>query len=120
LERQAPETWQRSRLRTIYAAPAPRTAPERALLEERFQVRIVGGYGMSENTFGCAESPTSRAKAGSIGRPRQPASRRFVNELQVVDPDSGAEVAAGVTGELRFRNPVLTAGYCRAPDLPAP
>ena len=74
---------------------------------------------MSENTFGCAESPTSRAKPGSIGRPRQPASGRFANELRVVDPDSGAEVAAGVTGELRFRNPVLTAGYWRAPDLTA-
>jgi len=119
LERQPVATWQASRLRTIYAAPAPRTAAERAALEERFGVRIVGGYGMSENTFGCAESPTSRAKPGSIGRPRQPASGRFANELRVVDPDSGAEVAAGVTGELRFRNPVLTAGYWRAPDLTA-
>ena len=119
LERQPVATWQASRLRTIYAAPAPRTAAERAALEERFGVRIVGGYGMSENTFGCAESPTSRAKPGSIGRPRQPASGRFANELRVVDPDSGAEVAAAVSGELRFRNPVLTAGYWRAPDLTA-
>ena len=117
LERQPAESWQESRLRTIYAAPAPRTEAERAALEKRFRVRIVGGYGMSENTFGCAESPTSRAKPGCIGRPHQPATGAFANELRVVDPETGAEVARGVSGELRFRNPVLTAGYWRAPNL---
>ncbi|HEX6350480.1 MAG TPA: AMP-binding protein [Candidatus Dormibacteraeota bacterium] len=119
LERQPPESWAPSRLSTIYAAPAPRTPPERTALEARFQVRIVGGYGMSENTFGCVESPTARAKPGCIGRPRQPASRRFRNQVRVVDPDSGAEVGPGVAGELRFRNPLLTPGYWRAPELTA-
>jgi crotonobetaine/carnitine-CoA ligase len=112
LARQPEETWTTSPLRTIYAAPAP--APgERRALEDRFRVRITGGYGMSENTFGCAESPTSRDKAGSIGRPRQPESGAFRNELRIVT-ESGAEAAQGEPGELCFRNPVMTPGYWKA------
>jgi crotonobetaine/carnitine-CoA ligase len=106
VERQPEERFVESRLRTIYAAPAPEP-PRRRELEARFKVRITGGYGMSENTFGCAESPTSRDKAGSIGRPRQPASKAFENRLRVID------------GELCFQNPVLTPGYWNAPDLTA-
>ena len=106
LERQPEERFVESRLRTIYAAPAP--DPERRReLEARFKVRITGGYGMSENTFGCAESTTSRDKPGSIGRPRQPASGAFENRLRIVD------------GELCFQNPVLTPGYWNAPELTA-
>ena len=115
LARQPQETWVPSALRTIYAAPAP--APEeRAALEERFHVRIVGGYGMSENTFGCVENAGSRRKALSIGRPRQPTSGAFVNEMRIVTPE-GAEARPSDVGELRFRNPVMTSGYWNAPDL---
>jgi crotonobetaine/carnitine-CoA ligase len=106
LERQPAETWVESGLRTIYAAPAPEPDRRRDL-EARFRVRITGGYGMSENTFGCAESPTSRDKPGSIGRPRQPASGAFVNELEIRG------------GELWFRNPLLTPGYWNAAEITA-
>ena len=117
LERQAPENWVESPLRIIYAAPAPPTPAARAALEQRFQARISGGYGMSENPFGCAESPTSRAKPGCIGRPRQPAADAFVNQLRVVEPESGRDAEAGRVGELWFRNPVLTPGYWNAPEV---
>ena len=117
LERQPAESWIESPLHTIYAAPVP-TPEVRDQLEQRFRVRITGGYGMSENTFGCAESPTSRDKAGSIGRPRQPASGAFVNELRV-RREEGGEAQAGEDGELCFRNPLLTPGYWNAPDVTA-
>jgi crotonobetaine/carnitine-CoA ligase len=117
LARQPPDGWTPSRLRVIYAAPAPPPAERRAL-EERFRVRIEGGYGMSENTFGCAPSATSRGKPDCVGRPRQPASGAFVNELRVVGPDGGP-VAEGEPGELCFRNPVMTPGYWNAPDVTA-
>ena len=117
LERQPAETWVESPLRTIYAAPAPPTPAARAALEERFRVRIAGGYGMSENPFGCAESPSSRDKAGCIGRPRQPVASAFVNELRVVEPESGQDAETGRVGELWFRNPVLTPGYWNAPEI---
>jgi len=109
--------WVESSLRTIYAAPGPPPA-QRDQLEARFRVRILTGYGMSENPFGCAESPTSRLKAGSIGRARQPASHAFENELRIVHPEGG-DVEAGEVGELCFRNPVMTPGYWNAPQVTA-
>ena len=117
LAAQPESTWVESPLRTIYAAPGPPPA-QRDQLEARFGVRILTGYGMSENPFGCAESPTSRMKAGSIGRPRQPASRAFENELRIVHPEGG-DVEPGEVGELRFRNPVMTPGYWNAPQVTA-
>lgn len=115
LARQPEDSWVPSALRTMYAAPAP--APEeRAALEERFHIRIVGGYGLSENTFGCVEDAGSRRKPLSIGRPRQPTSGAFTNELRIVTP-GGADARPGEIGELLFRNPVMTAGYWNAPDL---
>jgi carnitine-CoA ligase len=117
LANQPADSWVESPLRTIYAAPGP--APEqRDQLEARFHVRIVAGYGMSENPFGCIESPTSRAKAGSVGRPRQPESGSFSNELRILRPDGG-EVTNDEVGELCFRNPVMTPGYWNAPDVTA-
>jgi crotonobetaine/carnitine-CoA ligase len=117
LAAQPESTWVESPLRIIYAAPGPPPA-QRDQLEGRFQVRILTGYGMSENPFGCAESPTSRMKAGSIGRPRQPASRAFENELRIAHPQGG-DVEAGEVGELYFRNPVMTPGYWNAPEVTA-
>jgi crotonobetaine/carnitine-CoA ligase len=117
LERQPAESWVESGLRTIYAAPAP-AHDDRRRLEERFGVRIAGGYGMSENTFGCVESPSSRLKPGCIGRPRQPVSGRFVNQLRMVT-EGGEEAGPGEVGEIRFSNPVLTPGYWNAPDVTA-
>jgi crotonobetaine/carnitine-CoA ligase len=117
LERQSEDAWVDSGLRTIYAAPAP-VPDQRRRLEARFRVRITGGYGMSENTFGCAESPTSREKPGSVGRPRQPVSGAFVNELRIVRHD-GSDAEGGEPGQLCFRNPVLTPGYWNAADVTA-
>src|SRR5947208_9482163 len=117
LAAQPEDTWIESSLRTIYAAPGPPPA-QRDQLEARFGVRMLTGYGMSENPFGCAESQTSRVKAGSIGRPRQPASRAFENELRIVDPQGG-DVDTGAVGELCFRNPVMTTGYWNAPEVTA-
>jgi crotonobetaine/carnitine-CoA ligase len=117
LARQPEDAWLPSTLRTMYAAPAPAPA-ERRILEKRFGVRIVGGYGMSENTFGTVEGPGSREKPSSVGRPRQPVSRAFTNELRIVAAD-GTESRGGEVGEIQFRNPVLTSGYWNAPDLTA-
>jgi crotonobetaine/carnitine-CoA ligase len=117
LAAQPESTWVESPLRTIYAAPGPPPA-QRDRLEARFGVRILTGYGMSENPFGCAESATSRTKAGSIGRPRQPASHAFENELRIVKPEGG-DVEPGEVGELCFRNPVMTPGYWNAPEVTA-
>jgi len=117
LAKQPESAWVESPLRTIYSAPGP-DPKERTALESRFHVRIVTGYGMSENPFGCAESATSRDKPGCVGRPRQPVSGFFENRLRVVRPD-GSEAGEGEVGELRFQNPVMTPGYWNAPEITA-
>lgn len=117
LAAQPESTWVESSLHTIYAAPGPPPA-QRDRLEARFRVRIVTGYGMSENPFGCAESATSRMKAGSIGRPRQPASGTFQNELRIVRQEGG-DAEPGEVGELCFRNSVMTPGYWNASEITA-
>ncbi|TMF84827.1 MAG: ATP-dependent acyl-CoA ligase [Chloroflexi bacterium] len=115
LAAQPPVTWVESQLRTIYAAPGP-VPEQRDQLEKRFRIRIVTGYGMSENPFGCVESRSSRDKAHSIGSPRQPASGAFQNELRIIKED-GTDAAGGEVGELCFRNPVMTPGYWSAPEI---
>lgn len=116
LERQPEATWVESSLHTVYAAPTP--APvERDELEKRFRIRIVGGYGMTENPFGCIESRTSRAKPGSVGQPRQPASGAFRNHLRISVVQEDREAEVGEVGELWFRNPVMTPGYWNAPEI---
>jgi carnitine-CoA ligase len=117
LATQPRDAWVESPLRTMYCAPGP-TPRLRAKLESRFRVRIVTGYGLSENPFGCIETTTSRVKASSIGRPRQPASGAFENELRILRPD-GSEAPVEEIGELCFRNPVMTPGYWNASDVTA-
>lgn len=104
-------------LRTIYAAPALSPEQNRAF-EQRFGVRIVTGFGMSENTFGTVQSATSRAKASSIGRPREHPRGLLRNALRIVTPE-GAAAPAGVVGELQFRNDAVTPGYWNAPEITA-
>jgi len=115
LARQPDEMFVRGALRTIYAAPALEP-PENRALEARFGVRIVTGFGMSECTFGCIETPTSRAKSASIGRPRAHPGGLIPNELRIVAP-AGALVPRGTVGELQFRNAAVTPGYWNAPEI---
>ncbi|HZO92618.1 MAG TPA: AMP-binding protein [Candidatus Baltobacteraceae bacterium] len=117
LEGQPPESYVPGPLRTIYAAPALEPERNRAF-ERRFDVRIVTGFGMSENTFGCVESPTSRAKRSSIGRPRVHPDGLVPNELRIVKTD-GTPAARGEAGELQFRNAAVTPGYWNAPEVTA-
>jgi acyl-CoA synthetase (AMP-forming)/AMP-acid ligase II len=57
-------------------------------------------------------------KASSIGRPRQPASGAFENQLRIIRPEGG-EAKPGQVGELCFKNPVMTPGYWNAPEITA-
>jgi crotonobetaine/carnitine-CoA ligase len=117
LEKQPIDLFVPGALRTIYAAPALEPSANRAF-EARFGVRIVAGFGMSETTFGTIETPTSRNKAGSIGRARQHPAGLVRNDLRIVTPE-GAVARDGEVGELQFRNPAMTPGYWNAPEITA-
>lgn len=117
LARQPPEAFVPGGLRTLYAAPALEPAENRAL-ERRFGLRIVTGFGMSENTFGTVESGTSRAKRSSIGRPRVHPAGAVPNEIRIVSLE-GEVLARGAVGELQFHNAAVTPGYWNAPEITA-
>jgi crotonobetaine/carnitine-CoA ligase len=117
LARQPAEAFVPGSLRTLYAAPALEPDENRAL-EQRFGLRIVTGFGMSENTFGTVESATSRAKRSSIGRPRVHPGGAVPNEIRIVSPEGEVRPREAV-GELQFRNAALTPGYWNAPEITA-
>jgi carnitine-CoA ligase len=104
-------------VRLTYGGPAL-SGQVREQAEKRFNVKIISGIGMSENTFGLIESIDGERRPGSLGRVRQHPDPRIVNEARVVD-DKGNAVPAGETGELIFRNPVLMKGYYRDPEQTA-
>jgi crotonobetaine/carnitine-CoA ligase len=103
-------------LRLCYTGPAPER--DRQLeMERRFGLRIVVGYAMSESPYGLIW-PHGTRPYGTLGKVRQHPYLGVVNEARVID-DTGAVLAAGATGELELRNPVITPGYWGMPEQTA-
>ena len=100
-------------LRLCYTGPSP-TREWQEAFEERFGVRVVGGYGLSESPYGLIWRQGTRP-FGSLGSPRQHPTLGQVNEARVVD-ELGHDVPQGGTGELWLRNPVVTPGYWGMPE----
>lgn len=114
LSKREPDEVERTNpLRYVVAAPVPETL--HAPLEERFGVRIVEGYGMTETgTMACINPPDDR-RPGTIGRPLEH------DELRVVDED-GNDLPDGERGELLVRSTIPHAfmdGYYKQPDKTA-
>jgi crotonobetaine/carnitine-CoA ligase len=83
--------------------------------EERFGVRIIEGYGLTETTGFCVTNPRDAVRVGSIGR-----AMDFVDALVVDDQDRAVE--PGRCGEIaiRARAPhTLMEGYYRMPQQTA-
>ncbi|MDN7243478.1 fatty acid--CoA ligase family protein [Planococcus sp. N028] len=78
--------------------------------EEKFNVRISEGYGLSEASPVTCFNPLDRErKAGSIGTSIVNVENKVVNEL-------GDEVAVGEVGELIVRGPNVMKGYYKMPE----
>jgi crotonobetaine/carnitine-CoA ligase len=89
-------------LRLAYAGPAP--PKQRHLeIEERFGLRIVSGYAMSETPYGTIWARGTRPY-GTLGSIRQHPELGVVNEGRVVE------------GELQLRNPAVMRGYWGMPE----
>jgi crotonobetaine/carnitine-CoA ligase len=85
----------------------------RLQVEERFGMRVISGFGMSETTFGLLEPPYGERRPGSMGKPRHhPDPDVPRTQVRIVDGD-GIDVPVGTIGELLLRNPALMAGYFR-------
>lgn len=100
-------------LRLCYTGPSPAREWQEAF-EDRFGLRIVCGYAMSESPYGLIWRHGTRP-FGTLGWPRQHPTVGTVNEARVVD-DDGHDLGPGTTGELLLRNPVVTPGYWQMPE----
>jgi carnitine-CoA ligase len=103
-------------LRLCYTGPSPERSRQLEI-ERRFGLRIVCGYAMSESPYGLIWPRGSRP-FGTLGTLRQHPTLGVVNEGRVVD-DGGADVGAGVPGELLLRSPAVTPGYWGMPEQTA-
>ncbi|HKD87602.1 MAG TPA: AMP-binding protein [Streptosporangiaceae bacterium] len=99
-------------LRLCYTGPAPERERQLAM-EQRFGMRIVVGYALSESPYGLIW-PRGTRPFGTLGSARQHPVLGTVNYARVVG-ESGSIAGPGGTGELELRNPVLTPGYWEMP-----
>jgi long-chain acyl-CoA synthetase len=78
--------------------------------EEKFNVRVSEGYGLSEaSPVTCFNPIDKERKAGSIGQSIVNVENKVVNEL-------GEEVPVGEVGELIVRGPNVMKGYYNLPE----
>ncbi|MET0415184.1 MAG: AMP-binding protein [Actinoplanes sp.] len=94
-----------SSLRNVGVGAAPLDANVEQRCAERLGCGISQGFGMSEASALVAVGPLDDLRRGSVGRlvPN--------TEARIVDPDSGADLRAGRSGELWVRGPQLMRGY---------
>jgi crotonobetaine/carnitine-CoA ligase len=104
-------------VRLCYAALALPEARHREV-EERFGLRMLVGYGMSETTFGTVWPLGDPPRHGTIGKLRQHPRLGEINAARVVG-DDGSEVGPDETGELWLKNPACMSGYFDAPEATA-
>jgi long-chain acyl-CoA synthetase len=107
-----------SALRSIAYGASPITTPVLKSALRTFGCSLYGIYGLTESTGGVIQlDPADHDPGGprehllrSAGRPLP-----WV-ELRIVDPATGAEAAAGQTGEVWVRAPNVTPGYFNRPQ----
>ena len=104
-------------IRLCYTGPAPTEARHREM-EERFGLRVVVGYALSESPFGLITPLDEPVRHTSMGRPRQHPRMGRINEARLGDPGAG-DVPVGTPAELLLRNPATTPGYFGDPEQTA-
>jgi acyl-CoA synthetase (AMP-forming)/AMP-acid ligase II len=96
-----------SSLKLLMSGAAPLGPELTGQVEERLGCLVIQGYGMTETSPVTHVIPTDPAlnRPGTIGPPLS------ATECRLVDPESGADVAAGERGELWIRGPQVMRGY---------
>ena len=87
----------------------------RLQIEERYGMRVVSGFGMSETTFGLLEPPYGERRPGSMGKERHHPDRDVPRTVARIVDEDGLDVPRGAVGELLLQSPALMAGYFRDP-----
>ncbi|CAG0979820.1 fatty-acyl-CoA synthase [Burkholderiales bacterium] len=98
-------------VRFCRCASAPLPPEQHRAFESRFGIGIIETFGMTETAAPCFTNPYEphRRKVGSPGT-------AFGNEARIVDPATGAELAAGETGEISVRGDNVMKGYYKDPE----
>ncbi len=104
-----------SRVRFFISGGAP--CPVSLMQHWRQQKGVVfrQGYGLTEvgtNCFSMTDEESLR-KSGSVGKPI------FHSRMRLIDPETGADVPSGETGELLISGPHVCSGYWRDPESTA-
>lgn len=99
------------RLRLCLSAGAIMPGTVNQAFEERFGVKLLDGYGITEtSTMVTLNWPVGGRIMGSCGLPLPGLA------VRLVDPSSGKDVAQGEEGELIVRGPNVMQGYLNKPD----
>lgn len=101
-------------IRVVYTALALPEEQHRAF-EERFGVKMIVGYGLSECTFGTIWPREGAPPYGTMGKLRQHPRLGEINRARVVRAD-GTDASDGEAGELWLENPATMRGYWNAPE----
>ena len=97
-------------LRLWTSGSAPLLPKDFKRLYETFGKEPVEREGMSETGMNFSNPFKGERKPGSIGLPLPDL------EVRIVDPDTGADVKTGQTGEIWLKGPAVTPGYWRKPE----
>ena len=101
-----------NQVRLFYGSPA--MSPEFFdAFQQRFGTEIIVGFGMTETCYGTIEVIAESRRPNSSGRARQHPDPRFVNQIRIVDAETGEPVSVGQPGEISIRNPAVMSGYWR-------
>ncbi|HEY2055496.1 MAG TPA: AMP-binding protein [Solirubrobacterales bacterium] len=100
-------------LRFVICGAAPLSPALFRRFEEKFGLKIMEGYGLTEGTCCTTINPfTGPRKVGSVGLPTR------AQEVCVID-EAGDPVPDGTAGEVCFRGPNMMHGYYKRPDANA-
>ena len=103
------------RVRAAYGSPALEKNFQE-YMERRFGIIFISGYGLTECGLCLIQPLHGLRKEGSLGLPKQIPGFGFVNEIKVVDEED-QEVPRGTIGEILIKNPAVTTGYYKDPEL---
>ena len=96
----------RGRLRAVFSGGGSIPEETVAAIEDRRGVPVRLGYGLTESAgLGSRQRLSERRRPGTSGRPAEGLS------VSIVDPETGADLPAGRTGEIRLSGDSVFPGY---------
>lgn len=101
-----------SSIRLVVSGAAPISPTLLQVIREKTSAVVCEGYGLTEATMGCTETPPfpEDIRLGSVGIPVAD------TEIRIVDPESGEDLPPGEPGEICVRGPQVMRGYWKKPE----